>query len=93
MQDFSVEGVNQLFGGSEQNFRISRSRKFGVISPKISLQLSKNMKNYWETSEKVQFLGNFSFYAGGWRKIIIIYRGYNGGWGLNTGEIFKFLEK
>ena len=55
MQDFSVEGVHKMFGGSdfsrvERNFTIGQSPRLWGNFSKYALKLIKCWKKYWENS-------------------------------------------
>ena len=59
MQDFSVEGVRQMFEGSVfresgQNFLLSEALKFGGIFQNFALKLFKILKIMEKISEKIQ---------------------------------------
>ena len=59
MQDFSVEGVRQMFGGSdfsrvERNFAIGQSPKIWGNFSKICIKINKNVQDYWENARKMQ---------------------------------------
>ena len=63
MQDFTVEGGPQnVWGGSdfsrvERNFNIGQSHKIWGNFSKIGIKITKNLKNYWENSRKMQVFG------------------------------------
>ena len=65
VQDFSVEGVGQMFGGpifrgSLLNFSIGQSIKILGNFLNICIEINKTLKNYWESSRKnSKFSENF----------------------------------
>ena len=59
MQDFSVEGVHKMFGGSdfwrvERIFTIGQSPKIWGKFSKICIKINKKLKNIEKIREKMQ---------------------------------------
>ena len=69
MQDFSVEGVQKMFGGSdfsrvERNFTIGQSPKIWGNFSKIRIKINKKLKKYGENSRKnANFSENFLIFG------------------------------
>ena len=64
MQEFSVEGVRKMFGGSdfsrvERNLTIGQSPEIWGNFSKIGIKINKNLQNYCENSRKMQIFRNF----------------------------------
>ena len=65
MQDFSVEGVRQMFGvgpifrGWNEILLLGKALKFGVIFPKLALKLIEICKIIGKIREKCKFFGKF----------------------------------
>ena len=62
MHDFSVEGVHQMFGGSdfsrvERNF--TKSPKIWCNFSKIDIKINKNLQTFCENSRKMQIFRKF----------------------------------
>ena len=85
MQDFSVEGVHKMFGGSDFS-RVERNFTIGQ-SPKICIKINRKLKEIWENWRKCKFFRIFFNFLAGHKFLImgkinnLIWTCCNGGFG------------
>ena len=104
MQDFSVEGVQKMFGGShfsmvERNFTIGQRPNIWGNFSKICIKINKKLKNIEKIREKCKFLRKFFNFPEGHKFLImgqinnLIWTCCNGGLGAELPEGRKNFRK